>query len=276
MRVIKTAAEMQASVHPNRATVFTMGALHEGHKALMTAARKIVGASGEVVVSIFVNPTQFNDPADFEKYPNTLDADLAVCEAAGVDIVFVPTVSEMYPTSLPQYSAGELGAVLEGASRPGHFDAVATVVARLLDLTKPAHTCFGEKDYQQLTVVKKLVSELGGKTEVHGIQTVRDQNGLALSSRNSRLSEAGLRNAAVLSQALCKVGDEILRGSSLDAARRIGIEMIQAQPEITLDYLEVRTDALERASETTTPIRVLVAAMVEGVRLIDNLEVVRA
>lgn len=275
MLVVETATAILAMSHPNRATVFTMGALHSGHVALINEARSVVGETGQVVVSIFVNPTQFNDPKDFAKYPNTLDADLAICESAKVDVVFVPSVSEIYPGDIPQYSVAELGDDLEGASRPGHFDAVATVVARLLDLTKPAHTFFGEKDYQQLVVVQRLVAELGLDVQVHAVPTVRTETGLALSSRNQRLSEAGRETAAQISAALRLVASQLVAGESVSVAQQNGVAMLRQTPNLELDYLEIRTADLQPASETGNPLRILVAAMVEGVRLIDNVEVVR-
>ncbi|MEY3407937.1 MAG: hypothetical protein RL038_998, partial [Actinomycetota bacterium] len=258
----------------NRAAVFTMGALHEGHAALMKAARGAVGATGEVVVSIFVNPTQFNDPKDFAKYPQNLDADLAICEAAGVDLVFAPTVDEMYRGEIPEYSAHALGGILEGEHRPGHFDAVATVVARLLELTKPAHTFFGEKDYQQLVVIRRLVAELRLPVVVHPVKTVRAESGLALSSRNQRLSPQGFNVAASLGKALAVTCELLQAGDSIENAKAAGLKILQSE-DIKLDYFEVCDVDLNVATESTKVFRVLLAAIVEGVRLIDNMEAVR-
>lgn len=279
MRVIKAVAEMQ-SLKPTgvRAAVFTMGALHAGHAELIKTARAAVGPEGEVIVTIFVNPTQFNDPTDLEKYPRTPTTDLEVCVAAGADLVFMPLVEEVYPATA--YSAGEIGNLFEGASRPGHFDGVATVVARLLEITNPALTFFGEKDFQQLVVIKQLVAKQNFKVEVRAVPTVRAENGLALSSRNQRMSAVGMQAAPKLFAALEFAQVLLLQGETIEDSLKKAEELMSQTPEIQLDYF-----ALVDESFTVVPVqaalprelsaRLIIAAYVDGVRLIDNLAVRR-
>ena len=191
LQVLTTAAEMTATSPVRvrqRAVIMTMGALHDGHEQLIRSARRAVGGAGEVVVSIFVNPTQFGPGEDFGRYPRSLEADLDVCRAGGADLAFVPTAVEVYGAAegfgaeTITIDAGPLGDVLEGASRPGHFRAVLTVVAKLMALTRPDVTMFGEKDYQQLVLVRRMVRDLNIPVEVVGVPTVREPDGLARSS----------------------------------------------------------------------------------------------
>lgn len=279
MRVLNTAQEMQAIEQiGQRAAVFTMGALHAGHAELIRAARKAVGSAGEVVVTIFVNPTQFNDPADLAKYPRTPNADVELCEAAGADIVFMPSVEEIYPAT--EYSAGAIGDLFEGASRPGHFDAVATVVARLLELTSPELTFFGEKDFQQLVVVRQLVAWLALSVEVRAVPTVRAENHLALSSRNQRLTPAGLLIAPRIYAALEIARDEILQAKPVGEAIATGVQFLIEAASIELDYFELVQENFEpvlanQPLQVGLPARLITAVYIDGVRLIDNLAVVR-
>ncbi|MEU4796466.1 pantoate--beta-alanine ligase [Streptomyces sp. NPDC023327] len=187
-----------------RAVVMTMGALHEGHASLIRAARRIAGPDGEVVVTVFVNPLQFGAGEDLDRYPRTLDADLKIAEQAGADTVFAPGVDEVYPGGEPQVrvSAGPMGTVLEGATRPGHFDGMLTVVAKLLHLTRPDVALFGQKDAQQLALIRRMVRDLNFPVEIVGVPTVREDDGLALSSRNRYLSPDERHTALALSQAL--------------------------------------------------------------------------
>ncbi len=183
------------------ALVPTMGALHEGHRTLVRAARE---RAATVVVSVFVNPTQFGPGEDFERYPRTWDADLAALAEEGADVVFHPAVEEIYPSGAVGVTVhpGPLGSVLEGAVRPGHFAGVLTVVAKLFGLVRPDLAFFGEKDYQQLTLIRAMARELALGVEVVGVPTVREDDGMALSSRNHYLSEQQRRTAAALNQAL--------------------------------------------------------------------------
>ncbi|MFE0131520.1 pantoate--beta-alanine ligase [Streptomyces sp. NPDC059037] len=187
-----------------RAVVMTMGALHEGHATLIRTARRIAGDEGEVVVTVFVNPLQFGAGEDLDRYPRTLDADIKIAEQEGADFVFAPSVDEVYPGGEPQVrvSAGPMGTRLEGATRPGHFDGMLTVVAKLLHLTRPDVALYGQKDAQQLALIRRMVRDLNFGIEIVGVPTVREDDGLALSSRNRYLSAAERRTALALSQAL--------------------------------------------------------------------------
>ncbi|MFF8656371.1 pantoate--beta-alanine ligase [Streptomyces huasconensis] len=187
-----------------RAVVMTMGALHDGHASLIRAARRIAGPDGEVVVTVFVNPLQFGAGEDLDRYPRTLDADVKIAEQAGADAVFAPAVDEVYRGGEPQVriSAGPMGTVLEGATRPGHFDGMLTVVAKLLHLTGPDVALFGQKDAQQLALIRRMVRDLDFPVEIVGVPTVREDDGLALSSRNRYLAPDERRTALALSRAL--------------------------------------------------------------------------
>lgn len=256
--------------------VTTMGALHDGHASLFRVARSRV-ADGPVVATIFVNPLQFGAGEDLDRYPRTLEADLAVCEREGVDVVFTPTVEEVYPGGDPVVTVdpGPLGAELEGASRPGHFRGVLTVVAKLFGLVRPDVAVFGQKDYQQLVLVDRMSRDLCLGVEVVGAETVREPDGLALSSRNRYLSADERRRAVVLNQALRAAQDRAAYG--LPAARWAAMSVLDEAPEseLELDYLELRTPGLGEIDDLhpgeTVPARILVAARVGQTRLIDNL-----
>jgi pantoate--beta-alanine ligase len=241
----------------------TMGALHEGHATLLRQAR-LRGAT--VVATIFVNPLQFGAGEDFDRYPRTLDADVTICEREGVDLVFAPPVEEVFPHQ-PRVtvSAGPLGAVLEGASRPGHFDGMLTVVNRMLHVVDHVDAAFfGEKDYQQLTLIRQLVEDFALHTEIVGVPTVREPDGLARSSRNRYLSTGEREHALALSRAL-RAG----AAGDVAAARAV----LDAEPGVDLDYLELRGPDLGPVRTETGEARLLVAARVGATRLIDNLAV---
>src|SRR4051812_5203088 len=257
----------------------TMGALHEGHASLLRTAREHV-ADGPLVVSIFVNPLQFGVGEDLDRYPRTLDADLALCAREGVDIVFAPSVEEVYPGGDPQVMvrAGALGRVLEGKSRPGHFRGVLTVVAKLFGLVRPDVAVFGQKDYQQLVLVTRMSLDLCLGVEVVGAETVREDDGLALSSRNRYLSPDDRRRATGLSRALRAAQERAPYG--LPAARWAAMQVLDEVPEteLDLDYLAIRTVDLGEVADPhpvdPTPARALVAGRVGTTRLIDNLPLV--
>jgi pantoate--beta-alanine ligase len=219
--LLRTAAELGAfaPLRGARAVVMTMGALHEGHATLIRAARAAAGPGGQVVVTVFVNPLQFGEAADLERYPRTLDADLAVAGAAGADAVFAPSVDEVYPGGEPQVriSAGPMGERLEGASRPGHFDGMLTVVAKLLHLTRPDAAFFGQKDAQQLALIRRMVRDLNFPVEIVGVETVREPDGLALSSRNRFLDAEERHTALALSRALFAARDRLAAQQALHA-----------------------------------------------------------
>lgn len=248
----------------------TMGALHEGHRELIRHARRIPG-NVVPVVSIFVNPLQFGAGEDLDRYPRPLEADLDACRAEGVELAFTPQVEHMYPPGADtRVAAGALGEELEGASRQGHFDGVLTVVAKLFHIVGPDVAMFGEKDYQQLTLVRRMVRDLHFPLQVVGVPTVREDDGLALSSRNAYLDPDQRRAAGVLSRALLAGAAVSARGhESVLAAARAELD---AEPDVELDYLELRDPDLGPAPDHG-PGRLLVAAQVGSTRLIDNVPV---
>jgi pantoate--beta-alanine ligase len=283
MELVETTGAFRDLLNGARATgrtvglVPTMGALHAGHTSLMTRARVECEL---VAVTIFVNPLQFGDAGDIANYPRTLDADLAACEAAGVDVVFAPAVREMYPSwpeTVPTtVSVRGVSEGWEGASRPGHFDGVSTVVAKLFSIAGPCRAYFGEKDFQQLAVVRQMVRDLSLPVEVVGCPIVRESSGLALSSRNVRLSDAERRAATVLSRALAAgralIGDGPVRGSAVTEAMR---RVVASEPLVELDYaVAVGSNDLVECDVIADPssVRLLIAATVGPVRLIDNSE----
>ena len=256
-----------------RAVVMTMGALHEGHRSLMRHARSLVGATGEVVVTDFVNPTQFGAGEDFEAYPRTLAADIAACEAEGVDIVFAPDVTEVYGNSASSDAGweitvdpGQLGEELEGVHRPGHFRGMLTVVHALLGITQSDYALFGEKDYQQLTLIRAMVQTLRIPVEVVGSPTVRESDGLAMSSRNVYLSNDERERAAAIPRALYAA----IAQSGAGAAAMERAALLELRGKIDVDYCEVRTPDL-RGPAANGPARILVAGQVGNTRLIDNM-----
>jgi pantoate--beta-alanine ligase len=247
----------------------TMGALHEGHAALMRHARGLVGPRDAVVASVFVNPLQFGAGEDLDRYPRTFDADLAVCGAEGVDVVLAPTVEEVYPGGEPEVTLdpGPLGSVLEGAVRPTHFRGVLTVVAKLFGLVRPDVAVFGEKDYQQLVLIRRMAADLCLGVEVVGIPTVREADGLALSSRNRYLDPAEREVALALSAAL-RAGAAAGSGGP-EAVLAAAHGVLAEHPGITLDYLALTGQDL-REPPSRGPARLLVAGRVGTTRLIDN------
>ncbi|MFD4293561.1 pantoate--beta-alanine ligase [Rhodococcus sp. NPDC058532] len=250
------------------ALVPTMGALHAGHLELVRQA-KLRGAV--VVVSIFVNPLQFAAGEDLDAYPRTLDADLELLRGEGVELVFAPTAAAMYPNGQrTTIHPGPLGEELEGASRPTHFAGMLTVVAKLLQIVAPNTAYFGEKDYQQLTLIRQMVRDLNVDVEIRGVPTVREQDGLALSSRNRYLDEEQRAASATISAALV-AGAHAAAGGA-DAIVATAREVLATAPDIVVDYLEVRGVDLGPAPERGDG-RLLVAARVGATRLIDNVGV---
>nr|WP_263166975.1 pantoate--beta-alanine ligase [Streptomyces sp. SCSIO ZS0520] len=224
-KIVTTAAELGAPA-ARRVVVMTMGALHEGHATLIRTARERAGAGGEVVVTVFVNPLQFGAGEDLDRYPRTLDADVAIAAREGADVVFAPSVDEVYPGGEPEVriAAGPMGERLEGGSRPGHFDGMLTVVAKLLHLTRPHLALYGQKDAQQLALIRRMVRDLNFGVEIGAVPTVREPDGLALSSRNRYLSPAERSTALALSRALFAGRDrhaaqEALRARAASAPR---------------------------------------------------------
>jgi pantoate--beta-alanine ligase len=248
-----------------------MGALHDGHARLMSVAREHSG-DGPVVVSIFVNPLQFAPGEDLERYPRTVEADLELCAQEAVDVVFAPSLEQVYPAGEPLVSVdpGPLGALLEGATRPGHFRGVLTVVATLFGLVRPDVGVFGQKDFQQLVLVRRMSRDLCLGVDVVGAETVRDPDGLALSSRNAYLTPGERARATALSRALYAAREAAAGG--LGAAERAAREVLDAA-DLKLDYLAIRSPDLAEVdgSSGRADARILVAAWVGATRLIDNL-----
>jgi len=275
-RVVTTSAEMRAVPRgPGpRAVVTTMGALHEGHVELMRRARAQVGPQGEVVATIFVNPTQFAAGEDFGRYPRTLDDDVRACSDAGVDLVFAPGVVDVYGNEIGfdantvTVDPGPLGGILEGASRPGHFTGVLTVVAKLFGLTAPDTAFFGEKDFQQLVLIRRMSRDLNLGVDVVGVPTVREPDGLALSSRNRFLSSSDRAVSAAIPTSLRAAVQAASAGPQ--AAVDAGLAVLADAPDVDLDYLVVTDPELGPAPAAGEG-RVLIAARVGSTRLIDNL-----
>lgn len=244
----------------------TMGALHAGHRALIRSARATPGAS--TVVSIFLNPLQFESRHDLDRYPRPFDADLAMCREEGVELVFAPSAETMSPPgSATTVTPGALGAELEGASRPGHFAAVLTVVAKLFGIVGPDRALFGEKDYQQLVLIQRMVADLRMGVQVLGVPTVRETDGLALSSRNVHLDAEARAAAVALSAALSAGAHAGVHGR--DAVLAAAGDVLAAQPAVALDYLALRDPQLGPVPQRG-PARLLLAATVGTTRLIDN------
>ncbi|MEV4469987.1 pantoate--beta-alanine ligase [Nonomuraea sp. NPDC049504] len=249
------------------ALVPTMGALHEGHRSLIRQARV---RADQVVVSIFVNPLQFGPNEDFSRYPRTFDADLDVCRAEGVEVVFHPSADDMYPPDRQvAVSSGEMGRVVEGAARPGHFDGVLTVVLKLFNLVQPDLAVFGQKDAQQLALIRRMVADLDLPIEILGAPTVREPDGLALSSRNRYLSEDDRQVALALSRALRAGAAQFTPDEIRAEARKL---LDAAGPALDLDYLALVDPAtFGEVDDDFEGLAVLaVAARVGSTRLIDN------
>jgi pantoate--beta-alanine ligase len=289
MRLIKTASRLKQDVERLKTThrtigfVPTMGALHDGHLSLVTASLRRCDVT---VVSIFVNPTQFGPGEDYRRYPRTLGRDAALCRKAGVHLLFVPTVKEMYPLWPPgdtmrppgdliQVDAGALGHVLEGAARPGHFNGVATVVLQLLNLVRPDHLFLGRKDYQQTLVIKQLVQAFHLDVTVTVCPTIREADGLAMSSRNRYLTRPQRRAASLIYHALQAGRARLRAGERSVAAVRTSMRRVLARsPLIRIEYLAVcHPDTLAPMTRVTGTVLLAIAARIGRTRLIDNIVV---
>lgn len=257
-----------------RAVVMTMGALHEGHAALIRAARSEVGATGTVIVTVYVNPLQFNDAADLERYPRTLDADVDMAAAAGADVVWAPKVRDVFPRGPQEYATdasqfetpfGSLGEILEGAARPGHFTGMLTVVRALLTATDPAYAFFGEKDYQQLALIRRMVAQLHWPACVLAVPTVRESDGLALSSRNQFLTDEQRAQALALAGSLRAAA---VNAASAEHAIATAHDVLSAAL-LAPDYVAVVGENFTEVPQFGA-VRMLIACTVGDVRLIDN------
>ena len=275
---LTTVAEVQnwhASAASPVAAILTMGALHAGHAELVSYAKSQTPPGTRVIVTIFVNPTQFNNASDLEKYPKTLENDLVVLRSVSADAVFVPDVAQIYPTGLqanPPMEPGAIGEILEGNARPGHFRGMLTVVHRLFEITQADYSFFGEKDFQQLALVQAMIAKLAMPIKIFGVPTVRDEFGLALSSRNRRLNNSGLELAKHIPAAMNLVAQAFLAGKSTTECEQLGRDYLVSQGVADIEYLEIRsTDLISQP--TTADARVFIAVVIEDVRLIDNLEI---
>ncbi|MDT0341751.1 pantoate--beta-alanine ligase [Streptomyces litchfieldiae] len=274
--VARRAEELHALYTPGaaRAVVMTLGALHEGHAANIRAARERVGPAGQIVVTVYVNPLQFGAGEDFDRYPRTLEADVKLAQEAGADLVFAPTDDVMYPAGAPlvRIAAGPMGERLEGAARPGHFDGVLTVVAKMLHLTRPDVATFGEKDAQQLALIRRMVADLDFPVGIVPVATVREPDGLARSSRNRYLSPPERATALALSRALAAGGAETTAAGARAAAGAVLAAAAALDPPLDLDYLALLDPAdLTEVPDTHAGEAIMaVAARVGTTRLIDN------
>jgi pantoate--beta-alanine ligase len=281
MTLIETVADLRAWRKTAGHVVFvpTMGALHEGHATLVREARQLAGKEARVAASIFVNPLQFGPNEDFDRYPRTLEADMAMCEAAGADMIFAPSVREVYHADRSiKILETSLSNVLCGASRPGHFDGVCTVVAKLFNLVQPDEAVFGKKDYQQLAIIRRLVRDLDIPVVIHGIETVRDLDGLAMSSRNRYLSPEERAEASALRQALLAAREAWLSGVTgtsrlLSVIRDHLAELAKLGRE---DYIAlVDQETLQPLDIARNHSLIALAVWFGKARLIDNIELSR-
>lgn len=277
MKIITTIPEMQSVAEPLRKQgktigfVPTMGFLHEGHLSLMRTAR---AECNVVVVSIFVNPTQFGPNEDLDRYPRDAEGDREKCESAGVDILFMPDAEEMYPEKPTVFVTVEgISDVLEGAIRPGHFRGVATVVAKLFNIVKPHKAYFGQKDFQQCAVIKRMVKGLNMDIDVSVLPTVRERDGLAMSSRNSYLNPDERRAAAVLYKALAAARDLFTAGATEPEKLKNKMRaVIAGEPSVTIDYIEIADpEDLVMGYSAQYRMVILVAVRLGRTRLIDNI-----
>ena len=277
MIILKTVEKLRSFIEKKKVLnesigfVPTMGALHEGHMSLIGASAK---ENKSTVCSIFINPTQFNNAADFDKYPITIENDIDKLEDSGCDLLFLPSVSEIYPPGMPihNFNLGYLETVLEGAFRPGHYQGVCQVVERLLDIVQPRILYLGQKDYQQCMVIKKMLELTHSDVFIYIGKTVREEDGLAMSSRNTRLHHTQRKQAAKIYEALVLMKNELAPGN-LDNIKQKGNSFL-SQNGFKVDYTEIANASdlqLLQAWDGSTPVVILIAAWLNDVRLIDNL-----
>ncbi len=285
MRTITTVTELRRALALQREQgksigfVPTMGALHEGHLSLVRMSKQQTDVT---VVSIFVNPTQFGPSEDFEKYPRTLEADAGMLVEEEVEFLFAPTVDQIYPKGhATQIHLGTITNLYEGARRPGHFDGVATVVSILFNIVQPQTAYFGQKDAQQLAVIRKLVADLAFPIEIIACATIREKDGLALSSRNRYLTDAERKEAVALSKTLFLVQDQLKNDPNIESAKSSGIaEFQRSAPNGVLDYLDIvdsetfqPAHSFERREGIDTTLSIIIAANLGVTRLIDNIQI---
>ena len=272
MKILTTIAEAQAQPNAKRCVLVpTMGALHKAHGELIRVAREASGKDGEVAVSIFVNPLQFEPGSDYERYPRPENEDEEFCRNAGVDFLFRPSVEEVYPTDRSTFvDETSLATRLEGESRPGHFRGVCTVVAKLFNIFAPDAAAFGEKDFQQLAIIRRMVRDLNFKIDIIAVPTVREKDGLACSSRNQYLNPDERKQATVLFKALRAAGSAARK--SAEEITAVARKVINKAPLARIDYVEVVDARTLQPVETAGPNSVLLLAVFFGkTRLIDNI-----
>ena len=277
-QIIRTVADLRPIVRAWKAArdlvgvVPTMGALHDGHLSVARAGKQ---ECERVITTIFVNPKQFNNPDDLKKYPRTEEADVALLSSVGVDVVFIPQPDEVYPDGfITTVSVGGVSEPLEGRMRPGHFYGVATVVSKLFGMTMADRGYFGQKDWQQLQVVQRLVRDLNIPIKIVGCETIREADGLAMSSRNVGLTVEGRAVAGVLYSAITAAADDIRAGQSDRMAIREAAEKVRSAGFERVEYIELRdAETLMPSDDVNRPRRMLAAAWIDGVRLIDNIPV---
>ena len=276
MEVCRTIADCRTLVRRFRSVgesvglVPTMGFLHEGHMSLVAAATE---AADRVVVTIFVNPTQFGEAADLESYPRDEARDLEMLEQAGVDVVLIPSVGEVYPGGDETIvETTRMANMLHGLVRPGHFRGVTTVVARLFNFVQPDIACFGEKDYQQLQVIKRMTRDLAFPIDIRGVPTVREPDGLAMSSRNVRLTPEDRAAALVLSQSLTAAEQAAAKGTTIEALRDLISTTVSAEPRATLCGLDIvgAEDLSDLSGALTSPAAIMISVEFGGILLIDQ------
>jgi pantoate--beta-alanine ligase len=259
------ANELKLDLKHPLAFVPTMGALHAGHLSLIEIAKSYCP---EVVLSIFVNPLQFENVQDLAKYPRPIDSDIKLAEGAGATFVWAPTFEEIYPSDPVIIPAGEIGNTFEGVHRFGHFDGVLTVVKRLFDLVKPKYAIFGEKDFQQLFLIKRMVADLNLPIQIIAAPVIRESDGLAMSSRNIRLSESDRSKASVISKALRAA----IAKDGIESKRATLIKILATEPDFIVDYAEIIDEATYKvANDESVNTRAIVAGWLSGVRLLDNM-----
>ena len=277
MKIIRTIKELSI-LEKSKPVILvpTMGALHDGHRKLIKEGKSLSSNRGTLVVSIYVNPIQFNSEEDLDKYPRTFNEDSKVCEEEGVDIIFLPTDSEMYPDQpLTKVTENTLSKELCGLKRPGHFDGVCTVVTKLFNIIKPHTAVFGKKDYQQLSIIKQLVTDLNYAIEILPVETHREPNGLAMSSRNHHLNLEEKEKACTIYKALCAMAES--KKTVSQEIIELGRSIIEKESQtIKIEYLEIvdRT-LLDKLDIVDKPALAAIAVIVGKTRLIDNIEIDR-
>ena len=277
MKIIRTIKELSI-LEKSKPVILvpTMGALHDGHRKLIKEGKSLSSNRGTLVVSIYVNPIQFNSEEDLDKYPRTFNEDSKVCEEEGVDIIFLPTDSEMYPDQpLTKVTENTLSKELCGLKRPGHFDGVCTVVTKLFNIIKPNTAVFGKKDYQQLSIIKQLVTDLNYAIEILPVETHREPNGLAMSSRNQHLNLEEKQKAGAIYKALCAMAES--KKTVSQEIIELGRSIIEKESQtIKIEYLEIvdRT-RLDKLDIIDKPALAAIAVIVGKTRLVDNIEIDR-